>query len=517
MSHLDPSAILGPGGAIARRLDGYEARPEQMRMAEAVSKAIEDEHHLMVEAGTGVGKSFAYLVPAILAAAVLGKKVVVSTHTISLQEQLLGKDVPFLRAVSPHEFSAVLVKGRSNYVSLRRLAASSQRAGATFQEPGQHQELMAIDRWATTTEDGSRSDLDFRPEPAVWESVASEHGNCLGRKCPRFRDCHYYKARARAKTANILVVNHALYMSDLALRASGASILPEHEVVIFDEAHTLEGVAGDHLGLRLTSVGVDYGLARLYNERTHKGLLAFHELEDSIRQAIRTRQAAREFFEAVASWQAAKGATNGRLRRPLPIRDTLGEELRKLSSTIGREAEELEEEHEQKIEIHAARGRLDAAAETLGGWLSGADPEESVDWIELEPGRRKVTLARAPLDVGPALRRDLFGRVPTVVLTSATLAVGSPPSFAFAKARLGLSKCTTLQLGSPFDYRSQVTLHIPRAVPRPRRRPARVRGACDRADPRLSRALAWQGVCLVHFLSGARRRRAGPRALARGE
>ena len=463
---LELAAILGPGGSIANRLPGYEPRPEQLRMAEAVSDAIEAGRHLMVEAGTGVGKSFAYLVPAILSAVEAGKKVVISTHTISLQEQLLVKDVPFLRAVLPHEFSAVLVKGRSNYVSLRRMEAAGRRAGATFLEPDQHDQLYRINRWAASTDDGSRSDLDFRPAPAVWEAVASEHGNCLGRKCPRYRDCHYYKARARAKTANILIVNHALYLSDLALRATGASILPEHDVAIFDEAHTLEEVAGEHLGLRITGTGVDYGLSRLYNERTDKGLLAYHALDASIAQAIRTRAAARDFFDAVGAWQAAKGAGNGRLRRPLPVRDGLSEELRRLSSTIGREAEAVEEE-EQRVELHAARDRLDVAADTLASWIAQPDLDELVYWIDLEPGRRRVTLARAPLDVGPTLRRDLFARVPTCILTSATLAVGKPPGFGFAKDRLGLARCTTLHLGSPFDYREQVTLHLPRAVPDP--------------------------------------------------
>src|SRR4051812_41173341 len=184
MASVDPVPILGPGGAIARRLPSYEPRPEQVAMAEAVARAIQGGGHLMVEAGTGVGKSFAYLVPAILAAAEEGLKVVVSTHTISLQEQLMTKDLPFLRAVMPQEFSAVLVKGRSNYVSLRRMHAASARAGASFTAPEDFDQLAKIKMWAGSTVDGSRSDLDFRPSPAVWDAVASENGNCLGRKCP---------------------------------------------------------------------------------------------------------------------------------------------------------------------------------------------------------------------------------------------------------------------------------------------------------------------------------------------
>src|SRR5947209_3854758 len=189
MPQFDPVPILGPGGAIARRLHRFEERPEQMMMARAVARAIEDESHLMVEAGTGVGKSFAYLVPAILAASETGKKVVISTHTISLQEQLLEKDIPLLQAVMPQEFTAVLVKGRSNYISLRRLQSASARAGATFSQESDFEQLGEIQRWANHTDDGSRSDLEFKPSPAVWDAVVSEDGNCLGRKCPRNKDC----------------------------------------------------------------------------------------------------------------------------------------------------------------------------------------------------------------------------------------------------------------------------------------------------------------------------------------
>jgi ATP-dependent DNA helicase DinG len=468
MACLDPVPILGPGGAIAGRLPNYEARAEQVAMAEAVARAIEAPGHLMVEAGTGVGKSFAYLVPAILAAAERGKKVVVSTHTISLQEQLLQKDLPFLRAVMPQEFTAVLVKGRSNYISLRRLDAANARAGATFLRPEEFEQLDAIRLWAGATGDGSRSDLDFRPAPGVWDAVASETGNCLGKKCPRYRDCFYYKARRRMWSANILVVNHALFMSDLALRAGagGAAILPDYDVVIFDEAHTLEAVAGQHLGLNVSSGQLEYTLARLYNDRTRKGLLVYHRLHEAIDQVQRVRFAARDFFDIVHAWQARQGASNGRVRSPLGWPETIVEELRKLATAIGQGADLVDGE-EQRVELSAAQERCDVLADALSGWLGHRVPE-SVYWIEVDgDGRRRVALASSPLDVGPALGRALFERVPTCVLTSATLSVGTPPRFDFLKARLGLTHCATLQLGSPFDYPSQVTIHLPRDLPDP--------------------------------------------------
>ena len=218
MPNQDPISILGPTGKIARRLPSYEHRSEQLEMARAVTSAIEQPGHLVVEAGTGVGKSFAYLVPAILAAVHDKKKVVVSTHTIALQEQLVNKDIPFLRSVMGEEFTAVLVKGRSNYISLRRLNVAIQRQDAIFQRVEESDQLATVRLWSKKTTDGSRADLTFRPFPSVWEAVQSEDGNCLGRQCPEHKDCFFYRARRRVQHANILIVNHALFATDLALR-----------------------------------------------------------------------------------------------------------------------------------------------------------------------------------------------------------------------------------------------------------------------------------------------------------
>jgi len=482
MSGLDPSPILGPDGVIARRLSGYEPRAEQLQMAQAVARAMESGGHLMVEAGTGTGKSFAYLVPAILAASALGKKVVVSTHTINLQEQLLQKDLPFLRACMPQEFSAVLVKGRANYISLRRLDAAVARSGSTFTSDEELRQLADIRLWSGRTDDGSRSDLEFKPFGTVWDAVSSENGNCLGRSCPRNKDCFYYKARRRMWSANILVVNHALFMSDLALRAAGASLLPEYQVAIFDEAHTLEAVAGDHLGLKITNGQVDYLLGRLCHERTEKGLLVYHRLHEAIDQLRQVRYIARDFFDDIADWQVRHGATNGRLRKPLECSDQVAEELRKLSRAIGRGADQVDKE-EQRIELSAAQERCEILANTLSAWLEQGMPE-SVYWIEVENGnRRRVRLSCAPLDVGPTMRRELFDRVPTCILTSATLCVGSPPRFDFYRQRLGLSAGENLTLGSPFDYANQVKIHLPKNLPDPSERSNEFERAAIRAIP----------------------------------
>jgi ATP-dependent DNA helicase DinG len=483
MEPTDPTTILGPGGAIARRLATYESRPEQLAMARAVADAIEAKHHLLVEAGTGVGKSFAYLVPAIQSAVESGKKVVVSTHTISLQEQLLEKDLPFLRAVMPQEFTAALVKGGGNYFSLRRLEGAGMKAGGLFTHPDDFDALSQIKLWAGRTDDGSRSDLDFRPTPAVWEAVQSDHGNCLGKKCRTYKDCFYFAARRRMNTANLLIVNHALFMTDLALRGRGSNLLPEYDVAIFDEAHTVEAVAAEHLGLRISQSQVDYLLGRLHHPRTHKGLLAYYDLPDAIAQIQRARFAADDFFDGVADQARRRGSANGRLRNPIDVADSLGEELRKLATLIAREAEILDED-EERIELASAAEKCEALAAGITDWL-GQRLADNVYWVDLQSpgGRPRITLACAPIDVGPILRRDLFDRVPTCVLTSATLAVGKPPSFDYAKRMLGLTKCESLQLGSPFDYPNQVTIHVPRNLPDPSTEPRDFEAAAIRAIP----------------------------------
>jgi ATP-dependent DNA helicase DinG len=471
MIKLDPQSILGPDGVIARRLPSYEHRDEQLAMAGAVARAIEAPGHLVVEAGTGVGKSFAYLVPAIQAAVAHKKKVVVSTHTIALQEQLIGKDIPFLRSVMGQEFSAVLVKGRSNYISLRRLDVAVQNQLGLFADRQETDQLHAIAGWAKRTGDGSRSDLDYRPHPSVWEAVQSEDGNCLGKECPRHKECFFYGARRRAQNANVLIVNHALFVTDLALRGAGFPVLPKYEVAIIDEAHTLESVAGEHLGLKLSSIGVDYALSRLYNERTGRGLLSVHKVEKAIPLVRKARTAADDFFETIAHWYyGQREGFNGRVRKPIGCPDSLPEELKKVATAIGEAAHEVKEKTE-RIELEAAEKRCRALAGELTGWLQQED-SKAVYWVELEEkARTRVRLACAPLDVAPALRKLLFNAVPTCVLTSATLCVGSPPRFDFAQSRLGLDSAHTLALGSPFDYARQVTVHLPSNLPDPASKP----------------------------------------------
>ncbi len=473
---LDTYSILGEQGCIANRLTQYEKRPQQIEMAAAVDRAIADESHLLVEAGTGVGKSFAYLIPAILAATAhkknreKRKRVIVSTHTISLQEQLIQRDIPFLKAVLPVDFSAVLVKGRANYFSLRRLKGAVERAQSLFAQRDELEQLQKILTWSKQTTDGSRSDLEFYPVPLVWDEVQSEHSNCLGKKCQTYRHCFYYKARRRIWDADLLVVNHSLFFSDLALRREGANILPDYDVVIFDEAHKIEAVAGDHLGLSASNGQIQYLLNKLYNDRTNRGLLVHHKLDKCQQAVVRLRQQQDDFFTAVRTYEHQHCTNNGRFRNPPKIPNELSPSLQCLAASISDFSTQLESD-EEKIELTATAGRCTAMADSIDGWLN-QKISDAVYWVESGGrSRQRMKLVCCPIEVGPVLREELFNQVKSTILTSATLSVGRQ-SFEFFKSRVGLTETNDLKLGSPFNYNDQVKLILLEDMPDPSNEPA---------------------------------------------
>jgi ATP-dependent DNA helicase DinG len=509
---LGVNDVLGDGGSIARRLKNYESRPQQIEMAKAVEQAIANRQHLVVEAGTGTGKSFAYLVPTILAATAKqgegGKrrKVIISTHTISLQEQLIHKDIPFLNAVMPVEFSAVLVKGRSNYVSLRRLKGAVDRSNSLYSRPDEIQQLQQVVEWSRTTNDGSLADIDFKPLPSVWDEVHSDHGNCLGKKCATHEQCLYYKARRRIWNADVMVVNHALFFSDLSLRREGVSLLPDYDVVVFDEAHTVEQVAADHLGISISNGQVDYMLNKLYNERTHKGLLMrapsanqaiLHTQQNAIKLTDRVRILARELFDAIQETQQTAAAKNGRFRSPLDIENKVSPALKELASMINQLANQITSEDE-RIEYTSGADRCAGLADSLNTWLQQS-LEDAVYWLETSGQfQQRVKLTSAPIDVGPVLREELFDKVSTVILTSATLAVGGQ-SFEFIRQRLGLTKSNEKKVGSPFDYKSQMKLILPEGMPDPSEAPmAYESSVCEQIQKYVERT---KGHAFVLFTS----------------
>jgi ATP-dependent DNA helicase DinG len=471
---LTPRDILGPAGRIAARLNHYELRDQQLQMADAVAEALAGRRHAVIEAGTGVGKSFAYLVPAILATTAPRDadappfRVVISTHTISLQEQLITKDLPLLTAVMPCEFTAVLVKGRGNYVSLRRLELARKRAGSLFSDEQDLRDIGQLAQWVGDSFDGSRSDMSFRPSGTVWDEVASDSSNCFGRKCPQYDACYYYRARRRIHNAQILIVNHALFFSDLALRREGAHILPDYQAVIFDEAHTIEAVAADHLGIGVSSGQVEFVLNKLYNDRTNKGLLVHHKMERAQRQVLRCHYCSDEFFEQLRQWHEEHPDTHGRVLAPNQFANPLAAELRALAKTVRHLGATLEDEADRK-DFEATRGRLMALREGLEQWNSQSI-SNGVYWMDVSvrgARRSRVTLSAAPIDIGPLLREHLFDVVPTVIMTSATLATGRPPSFTFFRSRLGVTHAVDLQLGSPFDFRRQARLILVEGMPEP--------------------------------------------------
>ncbi len=464
-------------------------------MSQAVSEAIDSRTDLAVEAGTGVGKSFAYLVPAILYACKDVPKepnhpkapiprAVISTHTISLQEQLIHKDLPFLNSILPLEFSSVLVKGRSNYLCKRRLQAAIRKSTGMFTD-FQMSDLNRIGRWANTTTDGSLSDLSLRPNWEVWDDVCCEMGNCLGPACAFRKDCFYAQARQRIAGAQILVVNHSLLFSDLALRmssaaspdATGGSILPPFDVLVFDEAHTMEQVAADHLGLSISQGAVDYNLNKLFNEKTQKGLLLANSCADEMKQVRECHARSENFFQDLYFWLNDHPGGNGRVRQPQIVKNALCEGLYRLTAML-RDCNDKIRDPDQRQEMRSARNRITTLAGEINTWVNQSQ-DGYVYWLETKQSRGipRISAHSAPIDVGPMLREHLFGKVATVIMTSATLSTGTNAdkatpkelehAFDFFKSRIGLTQVKTLQLGSPFDYEKQATLVLVQGMVEP--------------------------------------------------
>ncbi len=470
---LNIEEVFAAGGPVSQSLAGFERRCQQVEMARAVQAAFLDGRHLAVEAGTGVGKSFAYLVPAIEMVYRNIGRVLISTFTITLQEQLINKDIPFLVDSMPHKFTAVLAKGRGNYLCKRRLEFALRRQKGLFDEFGSA--LAVISNWANQTKDGSLSDIPFLPKSRIWDTVKSEHGNCRSRKCPHFSDCFYWRARRRLGSADIIVANHALMFSDLQLRENSVSILPDYRYVIVDEAHNIEHVAEDHFGINISNSKIKFLLDGLYNPRTRKGLLAYTGADKAIDAVSRTATAAAGFFKRVHGWfEATKDETNGRCYKNF-VDDTVSGHLKNLQLELSRLASAAEDVDE-KFELTRFIDRCTQLSQDLDCFLTQSR-DGFVYWVESADNRStSIRLKSAAVNVGEDVKRCLFDKYESVILTSATLSTDTESGksgFDFFANRIGLSSLQSpvdydaVKLGSPFDYERQVTLYIEKDLPDP--------------------------------------------------
>ena len=510
---LDVVELLSEGGPVAGVMGQYEDRPSQRDMTAYITDAYNDGGIVLLEAGTGVGKSFAYLVPALAWARNNAERTVVSTNTINLQEQLVGKDLPLLRRAlgdADHTPTFALLKGWRNYVCLARLdqaLASPQ----SLLEPEKHQELDGLAAWVQHTTDGTLSDLPVPPSPDVWDEVSAEADLCTRLKCPRFDQCFLFSARRRAAEADVVVVNHHLLAADLSVRQAQdnwleAAVLPPYRRLILDEAHHLEDVAAGHLGVRVTSRGVQRLLGRL--ERNGRGLVPSLTSELARRDDLLSRASLDLIYQRLLPTLArARSAADAVMARLAAYLDGVGmhvvrltddfaadeiwsrglgteldgtleafRQLREHVETIAdrlREGPESERRDQILGELRGVFRRLEAASDAFNRTLrpaGGGAP--AVRWLE-RSGQRggHVSLAAVPLDLAPLLRELIFEKVETVVLTSATLAAGG--DFEFLESRLGLtgegvSASVREILPSPFDFASQCLFGIPEDLPDPR-------------------------------------------------
>lgn len=457
---LTVDALLGPGGALTAALDSYEHRPEQIRMAREVERTLGERGYLLAEAGTGTGKTLAYLVPAALS----GRKVLVSTATKTLQEQLFLRDIPLLRERVGLEFEAALLKGRANYLCLHRFEAFDRDPRFASREEGAL--WPALRRWAMETQTGDRAEMDLPDTFSAWGALSSTSDNCLGQRCPLFEPCHVTRARRRAERADLLVVNHHLFFADLALRTMGGraaeGILPRYEVAILDEAHALEDAATEHFGCQVSSWRVEDlaadALEALPGSDTRAGMVSA--------LALRLRQAADALFRgAPRALGLQRGEVSVRLTAGSfsPLEHEVEEVLEGLSA-LGSATASADEP------ALAALCRRAAEVSAELDFIHRADSSDHVYWAE---GRgRGLFLRAAPIDIARELQRRLYTAVDTVVFTSATLTAEG--RFDYFARRMGLAgdveltvPVRTLAVASPFDFREQAALYLPTDLPEP--------------------------------------------------
>ena len=480
---------------ILSRSPNFEFRPQQQQMAVAVANTLQQKEHLLVEAGTGVGKSFGYLVPSILFAVANRRKAVISTHTINLQEQLIHKDLPILEKVLPVTFSYTMLKGRGNYLCTRRLHKTLAQAEHLFTS-SEIAELNRILQWSKETQDGSLSDFEIEPDYKVWSQVCSERGLCSPKLCGEGSDfakvhgpCFFQQARARILSSDVLVVNHTLFFTLLGgvEEETKGGVMFKNDFVVFDEAHTVEQVASKHIGLSLSSAQVRYSLNRLWNPKTQKGLLGLLTRGKAVPLVDTAIQEAQTFFQKVEATcddlahknrQPAENSNRAwselRIRRPDLVEDNLTLPIQRLRESIS-ELIKMSEDKDTGQELTESNRRLTEIRDGLVSFLR-QDSDAHVYWVE-RTGKthQNISLNAAPVDVAAYLRARLFGSDTSVIMTSATLSIadqtargGQAASLQYFAKRIGGEKAVKLQVGSPFDYERQMKFFIVNKMPDPR-------------------------------------------------
>jgi ATP-dependent DNA helicase DinG len=460
--------IFSENGLLSKA-QNFEFRRQQQEMAVAVARALEEDRHLVVEAGTGVGKSLAYLVPAVLFALEQHKKAIISTHTINLQEQLLHKDIPILKKVLPVEFEAALMKGRQNYICPRRLERALQSSKELFTGP-ETNELQRIAEWASKTRDGTLSDLSIEPDPKVWAQVCSEAHICTQKTCGQNPRCFYQQARKRLLAADVIVLNHTLLFmllgspDEQAERESGY-LFPD-DFIIFDEGHTVEQVASKQIGIGVSQYGLRSTIQRLYNVRTRKGLFTVMRDAEGVRLAAELIDDVEKFFDAVESKSDFRKGREFRVRDVDLVPDTITGRLVALQARITEVVKRTDDEI-IKAELQEFARRIRDAREGIAIFLEQAAPQH-VYWVERTGKTAQfLSLNAAPIDLAPVLRRMIFRDNCCCVMTSATLAVGRA-DLAYFRERIGATEAQPLQLGSPFDFQKQMKIFVVQKMPDPR-------------------------------------------------
>jgi len=460
--------IFGPEGLIAQAHPEYEHRPGQIDMARAVLRAFEEQRHLIVEAGTGTGKTLAYLVPAAASALAGRGRVIISTGTKNLQEQLMEKDIPFLQGILPKPFAATYMKGRSNYLCLNRLArAEGSPILEGLEEVDYFEEVCD---WARQTQIGDRAELANLPEGlSFWRHIDARPDTCLGQKCPDFDPCFITRMRDRAKEADIVVVNHHLFFADLALRHGNyGSVLPDYTAVILDEAHLIEDIASEYFGSQVSNYQVDdlvrdIGMLKLevadVDREVTKSAARMSRFADDFWMGFREGRGDEGRYPIVPGTFAKRNA-NGAFEAT-----ALGDLYSALDGAIARLETTLDAIQDKTPDVEGIVKRLRQIRFDLQFIVTGVD-KKFVYWVERR--NRGIFLRASPIDVAGLLQDKLFDSVPTVVLTSATLSSGG--NFAFIRDRLGLDSADDLIAESVFDYESQAILYLPSKMPDPRSR-----------------------------------------------